>query len=82
MPWGEIVTFSLEQWILNLENRNIWYLLNLNFSLLKKPYNQGQYKDHLASVSDQERQVLRAIIGQKTWQSPTGKSLYTGTGYG
>ena len=65
MPWGEIVTFSLEQWILNLENRNIWYLLNLNFTLLKKPYNQGQYKDHLASVSDQERQVLRAIIGQK-----------------
>ena len=33
--------------------------------MLKKPYNQGQYKDHLASVSDQERQVLRAIIGQK-----------------
>ena len=36
--------------------------------MLKKPYNQGQYKDHLASVSDQERQVLRAIMGQKTWQ--------------
>ena len=58
MPWGEIVTFSLEQWILNLENRNIWYLLNLNFSLLKKPYNQGQYKDHLASVSDQKDKFL------------------------